>query len=263
MRLKIFRAVSPALLLIGMAVISATAATAQPGTGPRERIDQRFTTARPDTPTGIRFTAAYHAPGDAKAPPPYLRRMVFYPPRGMRYDTRVPDRCPASDAVLQTMGPSACPAGSLLGTGTTEGVFQYPFAHDFVFDHFRHHVDVLNNTSEQIVLIQSEGWTVVRGRIRPDGAIDWRLPTCFPANPAGDCADEYIIQLKNATRLAPLTKRVRGEVRSYATTPPRCPARGYWQTTVRYWWADGAVDSVPTKQPCVAAASGPGRERAG
>jgi hypothetical protein len=91
---------------------------------------------------------------------------------------------------------------------------------------------------------------VVRGKIRADGAIDWELPTCFPPLPGAGCVDDYIIQLKTASRLAPYTRTKNGKLRSYATTPPRCPASGHWRTTVRFWWADGAVDSVATKQPC-------------
>jgi hypothetical protein len=37
---------------------------------------------------------------------------------------------------------------------------------------------------------------------------------------------------------------------SYATTPPACPAEGYWTTTVRFWWADGTSDTVAPHEPC-------------
>jgi hypothetical protein len=244
------------LLLVLLALWAAQAA-ARPGSGPRETVDQTFTSTRPSSPTGFSFSATYHAAGDKQAAPPALRRMLVYPPRGLRYDTSVPARCTAGDAVLQAMGPAACPANSLLGRGTAEGIFFVPFAHDFVFDHYKHPTYVLNNKNEQIVLIQSEGYTVVRGRIRRDGSMDWVLPTCFPKPPGADCGDEYIIQLKTISRLAPYTRKSGGRLRSYGTTPPRCPARGYWQTTVRYWWADGSVDSVATRQPCTS------RERAG
>jgi hypothetical protein len=100
------------------------------------------------------------------------------------------------------------------------------------------------------VLVESEGFTVVRGRIRPDGSIAWQPPTCFPTIPAVQCIDDYIVQLQSTTVMPPYTKASGGRTRSYATTPRRCPARGYWQTTVRFWWSDGSVDKVATKQPC-------------
>jgi hypothetical protein len=250
MRHLILRAVLLAQLLWALPALWAAVAAAQPGTGLRETVDQRFTTTRPSSPTGFRFTGSYHAAGDMRGNPPPMRRMVFYPPQGLRYDTSVPERCSASDVELQVVGPAACPAGSRLGGGTTEGLFLVPFAHDFVFDRYKHPVYVFNNANEQIVLIESEGFTVVRGRIRPNGSIEWELPTCFPTPPVGDCVDDYIIQLKTSTMLPPYTRSSHGRVRSYATTPPKCPARGYWRTTVRFWWADGSADSVVTKQPC-------------
>ena len=96
--------------------------------------------------------------------------MILYPPRGMRYDTSVPERCTASDLELQFSGPDACPEGSRLGGGTTEGIFQFPVANDLVLDRYTHTVDVMNNENEQIVLVKAEGYAVVRGRSRPDGA---------------------------------------------------------------------------------------------
>jgi hypothetical protein len=234
--------------LLALGALSA-AVSALPGNGPRETINQTFTTTRPGSPTGFGFSASYHAVGDKQAPPPYLRRMVFYPPRGLRYDTSVPPRCSASDPQLQLMGPAACP-GSVLGRGTVEGLIMEPFAHDFVFDHFKHPIYILNAKAEQILLVHSEGFTVVRGHFRRDGSLNWVLPSCFPSPPGGKCVDDYVVQLKTNSSLRPYTRKVAGRLRSYGTTPSGCPHRGYWRTTVRHWWSDGSVDTVATKQPC-------------
>ena len=228
-------------------------AAAQPGTGPRETVDQSYTTTRPSSPTGLGFTGAYHAAGDPKGNPPFMRRIVVYPPSGMRYDTSVPDRCAAPDVELQALGPAACPPGSRLGGGTIEGVFYVPLAHDFVLDRYKHTVYLLNNTNEQILLVKSEGFTVVRGRLRPDGSLEVDPPTCFPAPPGGRCVDDYVLFLRSSTFIPAYTRTSRGRVRSYATTPSTCPARGYWSTTVRVWWADGSVDTVVSRQPCTRA----------
>ncbi|HEX6711799.1 MAG TPA: hypothetical protein VF066_00390 [Thermoleophilaceae bacterium] len=224
----------------------APSAAAEPGFGPRETIDQTFTTTSPGTPTGLGWSGTYHATDDPNAPPPPMDKMVFYPPPGFRYDTRVPVRCAATDVELELRGPAACPPKSLIGSGTVEGLFYMPFYHQQEFERFTHHVDILNNTNEQVMLVQSEGWTVVRGKMYPDGSIEFAGPKCFPAPPAGGCADEYLVQL-GSQATTPVYTTARG---SYATTPPTCPDTGYWETTVRFWWADGATDSVVTKQPC-------------
>lgn len=230
----------------------AAPAAAEPVAGPREDVDQRFTTTRPHSPTGGGLTASYHAAGDRKGNPPYLYRMVVTPPRGMRYDTSVPEQCTAPDPVLEALGPDACPAGSRLGGGTAEGIFYQPIGHAFEVDHYKHNLHVLNNANEQIVLVESEGYTVVRGRLRPDGSFDFHPTTCFPAPPGGMCADDYILQLKTANFLPAYTKRSGGRVRSYATTPRTCPASGSWSTTLRFWWSDGSADRVVSRQPCSA-----------
>jgi hypothetical protein len=237
-------------LPLALSTLCAVVAAAQPGTGTRETVNQSFTTKQPHSPTGLSFSASYHAADDQHGNPPYMRRVVFDPPRGMRYDTSVPESCSASDAELRVMGPAACPAGSRLGNGTVEGRVMEPVAHDFAIDHFKHPVDVVNNANEQILLIKSEGYTVVRGHIRPDGSMAWNTPTCFPSPPAGGCVDDYILQLKSSTVLAPYKRTMGGRVRSYATTPAKCPASGYWRTKARFWWRDGSVDRVVSKQPC-------------
>ena len=226
-------------------------ATADPGSGPRETVDQTFTTTAPAAPTGLGYSGRYHAAGDPNGNPPYLRRMVFYPPSGMRLDTSVPDRCTATDAELAVRGPAACPAGSLIGTGTADGIFYFPFS-DQVFDRYHHNTYVLNNAGEQILLVESEGFTVQRGQVHPDGSVEFNPTTCFPATPTGQCADDYILQLGSTSTLPAYT---RGSG-SYATTPPTCPDSGHWESVVKFWWSDGSVDSVTSTQPCAAGSAG-------
>jgi hypothetical protein len=233
-----------------MCGLCAQGAAAEPVSGPRETVDQSFTTTLPSSPTGARYTGSYHAAGDPAGNPPYLNRMVFHPPRGMRYDTSVPDRCTATDVELELRGPAACPAGSLLGDGTAEGIFWAPITHAFVVDNYNHHLDVINNANEQILLVHSEGWTVQRGKFQPDGSLVFDATTCFPAPPTGKCADDYIMQLKSSTFIPAYTKTSGGSVRSYVTTPPTCPSRGYWRSRIGFWWGDGSTDSVVSRQPC-------------
>jgi hypothetical protein len=238
------RAAAAALVALSLV---AGPAVAEPGSGPRETIDQTFTATTPNTPTGLGWSSSYHAAGDPDAPPPPMRKMVFYPPAGFRYDTRVPARCTATDVELELRGPAACPPKSRLGDGRTQGIILMPFNHSAEFDRFDHHVDVHNNKNEQILLVESEGWTVVRGKFNPDGSVEFAGPTCFPAPPAGaGCADDYVIQLGSQTTI-PVYRNKKG---SYATTPQTCPATGHWTTTVRFWWADGTTDSVDSHEPC-------------
>jgi hypothetical protein len=176
--------------------------------------------------------------------------MVFYPPAGMRYDNTVPAQCSASDVELELIGPAACPPGSRLGEGATEGLFYEPIGHSFVFDHYVHHMDVFNGPSGEFLLVQSEGYTVIHSHPRPDGSVEYDAPTCFPAPLTGQCPDDYVLQLKTTTVKPAYTTGLGRHLRSYATTPSTCPQVGYWNTTVRFWWADGSSDAVVSRQPC-------------
>ncbi len=229
----------------------APGASADPGSFPRGTVDQTFTATRSNTPTGLGFSARYHAAGDESGNPPYMRRMVFHPPPGMRYDTTVPEACTASDFELSFRGPAACPPGSRLGEGSTEGVFTAPGAEQVVLDNFIHHIDVFNNVGEQLILVETEqeGWAVVRGRFLPDGSLVFESPTCFPTPPTG-CVDDHVLQTATQSFVPAYTRTVGGTTLSYATTPPACPRVKHWSSTIDFFWADGAVDSVVTTQPC-------------
>jgi len=231
------------LVLAMLAALPAQAA-ATPVSGPHETLDNQLTTTQPGTPSGFAFDGRYHAAGDPSAPPPYMRGMTFYPPAGLRYDTGVPDQCTASDAELAVLGAQACPAGSRLGGGSSQTSFNggAPTTVD---------LDLLNNAGEQIILARSPILaTVSRGRIQPDGSIEWHSPTCYPS--LAGCPVDDVLQLVSSMRVAAYTRTQDGVTRSYLTTPPTCPSSGSWDTPVRLWWDDGTVDTVTTRAPCAA-----------
>jgi hypothetical protein len=173
-----------------------------------------------------------------------MRRMTFYHPPGWQFDTRVPARCTASDLELAVRGPDACPADSRVGGGTVWISFMGGVPRPSAVDHF-------NNTNEQIVLGRSPGLaTIVRAKINPDGSVAYESPTCYPSVPPLGCPVDNALQVKSSIEAPPYTKPSGHRVRSYITTPPECPAEGHWATPVRFWWADGSVETVVTEQPC-------------
>jgi hypothetical protein len=241
-------------LLIQLLLVSSSfalgSAAAEPVSGPRETLDYRLTTTHTSAPAGWAFTGTYHAEGDPNGLPPYMRKMKSYHPPGMRIDTSVPGRCSASNLELAVRGADACPADSRLGGGTTwisfMGGVPRPAA-----------LDLFNNTNEQIIVGRSPGLaTIARGRIYPDGSVEYASPTCYPSVPPLGCPVDNALQVKSAITVPLYTRSVGGQVRSYLTTPPECPAAGYWETPVRFWWADGAVDTVVTRQSCSGPAEG-------
>jgi hypothetical protein len=225
------------LAVLAPACVWPAGAGAEPVSFAHGTIDHQFTTPRPDAPTGFSFTGFYHAANDPNGDPPYMRRMVFYPPAGMRYDTSVPERCSAGDIQLQVQGPSACPEGSRLGGGSARG--------KFMGSESTLQIDVFNNAGERILLVRSPVVaTVSRGRFGPDGSIEFATPTCYPA--LVTCPGDNALQIGSSVSAQPYTRGGR----SYTTTPPKCPKAGYWQSPVRFWWADGSEETAVTRQPC-------------
>ena len=231
-------------VMLVLAIVAPAPAAATPVSGPRETVDSRLTTKRPNAAAGFRYTGRYHAAGDPNGDPPYMRKMVSYNSKGLRYDTSVPARCSATDLELALRGMDACPPGSRIGGGTAKGKFMG-------FPPTTLDVDVVNNTGEQIIILRSPVFaTVARGRIHPDGSVEFASPTCFPALQPPGCPVDNALQLGSDITVPPLTRSSNGIRRSYLTTPPYCPASGYWRTPIRFWWADGAVDTVVTRQRC-------------
>jgi hypothetical protein len=216
------------------------AAAAEPVSGAYGTIENQFTTTQPGAPSGGTWFGRYHAPNDPSADPPYMRKMTFYPPPGLRYDTSVPDQCTASDAELALRGPDACPPGSRLGSGTTVSKFMGESQNDVVLDLF-------NNEDEQIILARSPlVTTVARGKIAPDMSVTFASPTCWPTVGPTPCPVDTVLQIESRMTRPVYTRGTR----TYMTTPPKCPKSGEWRGPVKFWWADGGEETIVTKQPC-------------
>jgi hypothetical protein len=241
--------------MLALAIAAPAPAAATPVSGPRERVDSQLTTKRPNAAAGFRYTGRYHAAGDPNGDPPYMRKMISYNPPGLRFDTSVPERCTATDLELALRGMDACPPGSRVGGGTADGKLMG-------FPPNRLEVDFVNNTGEQIIIARSPAFaSVARGRIHPDGSVEFASPTCFPALQPPGCPVDNALQLGSHITVPPLKRSFNGVTRSYLKTPPRCPRSGYWRTPIRFWWADGFVDTVVTRQRCKRRPTGKRRAR--
>src|SRR3954466_9235619 len=112
------------------------------------------------TPMAIRIV--YKNPDDPNAAPSPQRRIVIELPRGTRVDGSAVPVCTASDAELQARGPSACPAGSRVGSGTAE----LRTDGGPLFDPFIDDVDIFNGGKELVELFthQRDGVRIGVGR---------------------------------------------------------------------------------------------------
>jgi hypothetical protein len=177
-----------------------------------------------------------------------MRRMISANESGLRYDTSVPDRCTASDVELALRGSAACPAGSRLGGGRTETAFMGGASQET-------QLELFNNAGEQIILAQSPlVTTVARGRIHPDGSVEFASPTCWPTVGPAPCPVDTVLQIASTMDVPAYTRTgADGATRSWLTTPATCPESGVWRNSIRFWWADGTEDAITIESPCSAA----------
>src|SRR4051794_28112250 len=102
--------------LIAAAAVSVAAETAAAQPTARVEYSDAFTTRTPGTATGRLFHDESFDARDASAKPPPVQHVHVQLPHGARFDWRAVPICTASDAELMAEGPSACPAGSKVGT---------------------------------------------------------------------------------------------------------------------------------------------------
>ncbi len=225
------------LALAGLAAIAA----ASQASGPRETITFDYTSTMPHTSSGLISDVSIHNPTSSTAAPVPVRKIILVAPLGTHLDPAAVPKCTASDTELEVYGESACPAGSLIGTGSTvtRPLGGLPFTSQ---------VAVFNTSSGQAMLIKFGNGgsavvrTVIRGRVSTT-----TVPTCLTGGqpPRGCPADEDAV-VSSAIRFPPL--RVAGH--NYFTTPSICPPSGHWTTRIEYFYADGVADTVHTLQPC-------------
>lgn len=226
------------IVLSGVTAFGALAAQAGARSAARQKAEMRFTTEKADHSSGLRLSIDYRNPSDRQAQPPAVRQVVEKLARGGRFDTSVPELCPASDAELMAEGADACPDGSRVGTGVITFDTGFPEPGRFVV------VDVvfLNNTDELIFLStpRSTGSRVVVRAPMDRRAIHGSAPLLPGTPPNGASIDTVEARLDRIAR--------RG--RSYITTPRECPAERSWTNKIIFTYADGVTQKVKTRNRC-------------
>src|SRR5437868_4744414 len=77
--------------------------------------------------------------------------------------------------------------------------------------------------------------------------LDGPVPTCLTGgDPPDGCPVDELKLLANHLQVTPFAVGTR----NYGTTPPACPASGFWQTRVTLSYADGSVDTISPRSQC-------------
>jgi hypothetical protein len=226
--------------MMAIGAVAPADAVAIPGSGPHETVDITLTTRQVNTSAGLTYAATYRNPSDPGADPPALRRITIVGPQGTRGDTFVPGQCTASDTQLKAQGESACPADSRVGSGwvKTKGATGVTTLDTTIF----------NAAFEQVELVKvgAGGIAVARSSIH-GVTFDGLVPTCLTGGqPPDGCPSDQFVLLSQSLSTAPVGKGRH----AYLTTPPVCPPAGRFRTLVTLYYADGAKETVVSRQPC-------------
>lgn len=232
-----------------VALLCPAAASALPGSGPHETIDIRLSTKHTNTSSALTYGASYHAANNPQGDPPSLRRLVIRASKGLRIDTTVRPECRATDAEFKNKGKAACPAASNIGSGfanlKTLGLFTSRFD-----------ATIFAAPRAQAEIVQSGGMTfaVARTFFRNDGTVEGPVPTCIAGgSPPDGCPTDESALLSQSLTTRAISTGHGARRRNYLTTPKTCPRSRVWRTPVTLYYADGTVETVVTRQPCVPA----------
>jgi hypothetical protein len=200
-------------------------------------IGLRFAARTPGKHSTMRLHIRYTKPGEPRAKPSPIRKLVIDAPAGTVLHSRGFPACGASDAEIMAGGPGACPATSRIGGGpiTVLTGFGKPF------DPFVSPTTVFNDGSGWLEVSQTSSKprsTIAVTRLRVTGR---RIAGTIAATPGGPPDGQSAVS----------TVDLAFGARRYITTPRTCPASRVWVTKARYTFADGRTEAVRATTPCV------------
>jgi hypothetical protein len=229
---------------IGIAAAAATTLACAYGTAaaasePKVTYDDTFTTPTPGASAGRIFNDSFADAGDPHAKPPPVSHFHLQLPPGAHFDTFAVAQCTASDAQLLAQGASACPAASRVGGEVFVGDTGFPEPNRYITAD----VDFLNEKDGLIVVSRDRatgGRLVTHGVVGPNSE-DLDVPM-LPGTPPDGATD-----VREEARFTPASGPTG---RAYLTTPPTCPAVGYWVLRATYTFRDGTVRAKESRSSC-------------
>jgi hypothetical protein len=223
----------------------AAALLAAPGTanaqGSYGDFGLNFGTTTTGTEAKPTLAIAYRNPDDPNGKPPAIASAVFRLPEDTRIDTAAVERCTATNDQIQASGPSACPPGSRVGSGTLTAVTGAgPPADPVAGD-----VTLFNGADEIIEVVTVPGTQTVAGmdRLSVKANVLTAHPPAIPGGPPDG-------------RTAVKDIKVKIDHSNYVTTPRECEVPG-WAYSASYEFANGAKQEVSHRHDCKPAESVP------
>lgn len=220
----------------------------------------RFTPDQLGAPTNLSASATFGETEGAVLSP--VTKVTTYGPAGMAMDVRGAGVCKVSPAMLEQLGPSACPADSRIGFGRATGLQELaheripgPFTLEFFLAPRQEghlvaliYVNAVSPASEQLVLVAREV-----SAPKPYGlGVSFEVPIVptIPGAPLG-WVEHAFVTLGSAD--VAYYRTVHGHRRLFhvrgVVVPKTCP-RGGFPIELQVQNADGSTAAAKTVIPC-------------
>ncbi len=230
---------------VAAAAIACIATTSGDAVAQQARVDYRdvFTTQQPGAPSGRMLRNDYFHASGPEAKSPALKHLRIELPPGARFDTGAVQACTASDAEIAATRGGACPDDSALGTEVYIVDTGFPEPNRFVT------VDIqfFNERGGIIVFTEdrSAGSRLVNHGKVTERTYDLDYPPLPGTPPEGGTNRSEDATFAAAT----------GPGGAYLTTPPSCPAQGFWTFRATFTYVNGEEHVRESRSPCAAGAA--------
>ena len=195
-------------------------------------------------PTGLFVSIKSTDP--AADQPPIMNRIVIKLNKGGKFNASKFPRCKLT--TLQAKGPSACPKGSKIGTGSGVGM-----ARPVVTDPVNGKLTLFNGERQGgkdtvlVFVLPDLGPTFVSvGKISKSGGrytLDFTIP---PIKTLPSAPDASVVSVKTKT---PVKKIRKGRHKYYLIVAPK-KCTGHWKGTGTFYFTTGETRTVPISQKC-------------
>jgi hypothetical protein len=209
--------------------------------------DLRFTTELPSSSTGVHVDEDFNS-RDSNGQLKRMRHARLSFPEGTILSDRGAELCTATEQDFRQKGLSACPKGSIIGTGTTTTVTSGTPAElgPITLDS-----TAFNEATANVIVFTSEGSYQSMTILRTHGTFqegDAKVICVVPAE-TNPCPHGEFIPKSLHMFFPPQSRTIGGHVYNVVTTPPTCTAAG-WDLGDTHTFADGSQDPFVNHLPC-------------
>ena len=230
------------LLALVCALAGALAVPVIAATRHEHKFAMKFSSKTPKKSTGLTFSTnrfGYQVPAP-NTPADPVTKLAFTLQKGTKIKPTVVPAC--SKSKLESLGPTGCPAGSKIGSGSAQAITGIP-----ALDPVREKA-TLFATRGGILAYLSGAQTIVLQLKARGNKLSTTVPSvCLPpGTPAQGCPNgEAVLTVFKSNIRAKHTSKG-----NLVTTPSKCPSSRKWTNKVKYTFRNGDTETEQSSSLC-------------